>query len=103
MLNTLFCESTSTSSVLENQPLSVSIIIPAWPQEGRTFGLDWIEKLSYPDDRLEVLIARGYSPCRQRNLAAQEAGSDNRKAVAKRFFGAGVVSRPAGGEACGRK
>jgi glycosyl transferase family 2 len=59
-----------------HNPLKFSFIIPAWPEEGRPFGLDFIDRLDWPQENLEVLIARGYSPCKQRNHAARQATGD---------------------------
>lgn len=52
---------------------SLTIIIPAWPDEVRPFALDYIDKLDSLKEDLEVLISHGLSPCRQRNEAAKQA------------------------------
>ena len=56
-----------------NKELTFSIIVPVWPGDERPFGLDYVDKLDWPSDRLEVILARGYGPCRQRNAAAKVA------------------------------
>ena len=61
---------------MNDNPLKFSLIIPAWPKEGRPFGLDFIDQLDWPQENLEVIIARGYSPCKQRNHAARQATGD---------------------------
>jgi glycosyl transferase family 2 len=61
---------------INDNTLKFSFIIPAWPEEGRCFGLDYIDRLDWPQENLEVLIARGYSPCKQRNHAARQATGD---------------------------
>ena len=53
-----------------------SIIIPVWPYDKRPFGLDYVDRLDWPRDRLEVILARGHQPCRQRNEAARIAKGD---------------------------
>lgn len=53
--------------------LTFSVIIPEWPQQDKPFGLDWVEKLNWPQESVEVIVSRGYGPCRQRNLAAEQA------------------------------
>ena len=53
--------------------LTFSIIIPVWPEDPRPYGLDYIDKLNWPKKHPEVILARGYQPCRQRNQAAKEA------------------------------
>ena len=56
--------------------MKLSIIIPTWPQDPRPFGLDYIDKLNWPSDQMEVIITRGLQPCRQRNEAAHQAHGD---------------------------
>ncbi|MCK5172035.1 MAG: glycosyltransferase [Planctomycetes bacterium] len=56
-----------------DSPVKFSIIIPVWPDEQRPFGLDYVDKIDYPADQFEVILARGLNPCRQRNEAAKIA------------------------------
>ena len=53
-----------------------SIIIPVWPGDDRPYGLDYIDNLNWPHERLEIILARGLQPCRQRNQAVQQATGD---------------------------
>ncbi len=53
-----------------------TIIIPAWPNDKRPFGLDYIDRIQRNKTNLEVILARGFSPCRQRNQAAKVAKGD---------------------------
>lgn len=54
-------------------PVHFSIIIPEWPDGREPFSLDYLGKLDWPSENMEVLVCRGYSPCDQRNLAARRA------------------------------
>lgn len=64
-------------SVTDNtNKLTFSIIIPVWPQDKRPLGLDYIDRIDFPRDRFEVICARGFSPCKQRNEAARIARGD---------------------------
>ncbi|RQW85034.1 MAG: glycosyltransferase, partial [Geobacter sp.] len=51
---------------------AVSIIIPVKPG-GAVRALESLRNVEYPENFLEVLIAEGTCPSRQRHLAAQEA------------------------------
>jgi cellulose synthase/poly-beta-1,6-N-acetylglucosamine synthase-like glycosyltransferase len=53
--------------------ITFSIIVPVCPDNVRPYGLDYLEKLRYPRDRIEVLLARGRQPSRQRNEAVRRA------------------------------
>jgi len=53
-----------------------SIVIPVWPDEKYPFGLSYIDKIDYPQERFEVILSHGLSPCKQRNKAAQIAEGD---------------------------
>ena len=53
-----------------------SIIIPVWPDDERPLGLDYIDKLGWPKQQIEVILTRGFSPCKQRNEAAKIAKGD---------------------------
>jgi len=57
--------------ITEKLPL-ISIIIPVKPG-GHVKALDSVRLLDYPDGRMEVFIAEGCQPSRQRNEAAKEA------------------------------
>ena len=54
---------------------SVSIVIPVKPG-GYVKALDAVRKLDYPADKLEVLVAEGAQPSRQRNEAAKKASGE---------------------------
>ncbi|MCH9021422.1 MAG: hypothetical protein IID32_01500 [Planctomycetes bacterium] len=45
--------------------LKYSILIPEWPQVNRPMAMDYIEQLDWPKTDLEIIIAKGYQPCRQ--------------------------------------
>ena len=49
------------------------ILISEWPQVDRPMAMDYIDQLDCPEGDLEIIIAKGYQPCRQRNTAAQKA------------------------------
>jgi len=51
----------------------VTVIIPARPGQADVPAAEAARALSYPQDRLEVLIARGRQPSAQRNLALRRA------------------------------
>ena len=53
----------------------LSIIIPVKP-EGYVKALDAVKLLDYPDDRLEVFIAEGCQPSKQRNEAAKKTSGE---------------------------
>ena len=55
--------------------LDISIIIPVKPG-GAVQALGRLHELDYPPSRLEVLVAEGCQPSRQRNLAARQAVGD---------------------------
>ncbi|MCG8501833.1 MAG: glycosyltransferase, partial [Firmicutes bacterium] len=44
-----------------------------WPGDQRPYGSGYIDKIGYPADKFEVLWAKGFQPCRQRNAAAKQA------------------------------
>lgn len=52
---------------------TVTIIIPARPDEPEVKALAAVRTLDYPRDRLQVLLARGRHPSVQRNLALRQA------------------------------
>ena len=43
-----------------------SLLIPEWPQVVRPMAMDYIDQLDCPKGDLEIIIAKGYQPCRQR-------------------------------------
>ena len=51
---------------------NISIIIPVKPG-GRVRALEALEGIDYPRDRMEIIVAEGSCPSRQRNRAAAEA------------------------------
>ncbi len=56
--------------------LTFSVVIPAWPDEQRPYGLDYIDKVDWPIDHIEVIIAHGLDPNEQRTEAALVAKGD---------------------------
>jgi glycosyltransferase involved in cell wall biosynthesis len=56
--------------------MQYSVIMPVWPDEVRPYGLDYIDKVDWSRDDIEVILSHGLGPCRQRNEAAQEAKGD---------------------------
>jgi succinoglycan biosynthesis protein ExoA len=54
---------------------TVSIIIPVKPG-GEVKALDALRNVEYPADALEIIVAEGKCPSRQRNTAAAVAGGD---------------------------
>ncbi|MGH9361501.1 MAG: glycosyltransferase, partial [Thermoanaerobaculia bacterium] len=57
-------------------PPRVSVVVPARPGAAEPEALKGIETLKYPREKLEVVIARGASPSRQRNLAVAATSGD---------------------------
>lgn len=55
---------------------TISIIIPARPEQAELRALQAVEQIEYPRDLLEVLVARGRQPSVQRNHALQVARGD---------------------------
>src|SRR5512146_1480486 len=53
---------------------AVSIIIPVKPG-GSVSALDYLRAVDYPSDFLEVIVAEGMQPSRQRNYAAATAAT----------------------------
>lgn len=51
----------------------ITIIIPARPDQGEVRALAAAQKLDYPADKLEILLARGRQPSVQRNAAIRAA------------------------------
>lgn len=56
-------------------PAKVSIIIPVKPQGGVS-ALTGLRGVDYPSDALEIIVAEGCCPSRQRNMAAAAAAGD---------------------------
>src|SRR5437899_2447706 len=59
-------------SLNENLP-SVTIIIPARPEQADIKAVTASRTLDYPADKLEILVARGKQPSVQRNAALRAA------------------------------
>lgn len=62
--------------IANSEKLTFSIIMPVWPDEKRSFGLDFIDNIDYSTDLFEVIMARGLCPCKQRNEAVKLAKGD---------------------------
>lgn len=56
-----------------NKLPKISIIIPVIPKGDIGQALKAIKKVDYPQKLIEIIIARGFSPSRQRNEAAKKA------------------------------
>jgi dolichol-phosphate mannosyltransferase len=56
---------------------AVTVIVPVRPGSPPPAALRAIERLDYPSERLEVLIASGTAPSRQRNAAAARARGEH--------------------------
>ena len=54
----------------------VTVVIPALPHNGQPEALKHLGTLDYPEHKLEVLVARGRSPSRQRNEAVSAASGE---------------------------
>lgn len=52
---------------------TISVIIPAKPDGQISAALEALKKVNYPQKSVEILIARGFVPSRQRNEAAKRA------------------------------
>ena len=55
---------------------SVTVIIPARPDESEVQAATAARHLDYPADRLEIILARGKQPSVQRNTALRTAGGE---------------------------
>lgn len=55
---------------------SISVIIPVRPGGKGAEVLASLSAIDYPPDRIEVIVAEGTQPSKQRNEAAREAGGD---------------------------
>ncbi|MGC8742654.1 MAG: glycosyltransferase family 2 protein [Verrucomicrobiia bacterium] len=51
----------------------VSVIIAARPEQKEIKAVEAAQKLDYPEDKLEIIVARGRHPSVQRNLAIKQA------------------------------
>ena len=58
---------------MKDNVAKISVIIPVRPKWGVKPALLALEKVDYPPKLIEVLVAFGFSPSKQRNLAAQKA------------------------------
>ena len=50
-----------------------SVVIPVKPEGKIVAAIAALKKVDYPNNLLEIIIARGYSPSRQRNTAVKQA------------------------------
>jgi glycosyltransferase involved in cell wall biosynthesis len=55
---------------------SVTVIIPARPDQTEILAVPTARALDYPADKLEIILARGKQPSAQRNAALKEASGD---------------------------
>jgi cellulose synthase/poly-beta-1,6-N-acetylglucosamine synthase-like glycosyltransferase len=55
---------------------TVTVIVPARPGESRIQALETVQKLDYPREQLEIIVARGRQPSVQRNAAIKSARGD---------------------------
>jgi succinoglycan biosynthesis protein ExoA len=55
---------------------SVTVIIPARPDQTEILAVPAARALDYPADKLEIILARGKQPSAQRNAAIKEAHGD---------------------------
>lgn len=58
---------------MENNLPTVTVIIPARPDESEVRALEAVRQLDYPADKLEIILARGRQPSVQRNTAMRAA------------------------------
>jgi cellulose synthase/poly-beta-1,6-N-acetylglucosamine synthase-like glycosyltransferase len=58
---------------VNNQLPNVTILIAARPDQAEIKAVDGSKLLDYPDDRLEIIVARGKQPSVQRNSGMREA------------------------------
>jgi len=56
--------------------MQFSVIMPVWPDEVRPYGLNYMDKVDWSRDDIEVILSHGLGPCRQRNEAAKIAVGD---------------------------
>src|ERR1043166_3310157 len=55
---------------------SVTVIIPARPDQTEILAVPAARALDYPPHKLEIILARGKQPSAQRNAAIKEARGD---------------------------
>jgi succinoglycan biosynthesis protein ExoA len=55
---------------------SVTVVIPARPDQTEILAVSAARALDYPADKLEIILARGKQPSAQRNAAIKEAQGD---------------------------
>ena len=60
----------------QSLPPLVTVVIAARPGQEEVRAVEAVRQLKYPQDRLEVIIARGKQPSVQRNQAVREAKGD---------------------------
>ncbi len=58
---------------MENELPLVSIIVPTKPGQAQIKSVEAARRLDYPQDKLELIVARGRQPAIQRNHAMREA------------------------------
>ncbi len=63
-------------SGVNGNPPSVSVIIAARPDQAEIKAVSAAQRLDYPADRLEIIVARGKQPSVQRNAAMKIAEGD---------------------------
>ncbi len=57
---------------MNHAPL-VTVIIPTRPEQKKVLAVEHAQKLNYPPERVEILLARGRQPSKQRNAALTQA------------------------------
>jgi GT2 family glycosyltransferase len=55
---------------------NISVIIPSRPHKAEIKAVQGAQSLSYPKDKIEILITRGMQPAKQRNKAMHEAAGE---------------------------
>jgi cellulose synthase/poly-beta-1,6-N-acetylglucosamine synthase-like glycosyltransferase len=63
-------------SAVSQFPPSVSIVIAARPDQADVKAVAAAQRLDYPSDRIEIILARGKQPSAQRNAAVKAATGD---------------------------
>ena len=77
---------------------TISIIIPVKPG-GTVRALNYLQRLAYPPEKIEVIVAEGTQPSRQRNEAARRSSGeilyflDDDSTVAPAPIGSPICSR----------
>jgi succinoglycan biosynthesis protein ExoA len=55
---------------------TISVIIPVKPQNSNPRILEYLERIDYPKDKIEIMVVSGNKPSLQRNRGAQAAKGD---------------------------